>query len=588
MQPFYKRFSVIAGFVVLLIVLAGNCVVLRRQLSVQVQNQAWFSHAKDVLLQITQTESLLKDAETGQRGYLYTGEARYLQPYTDAVAEVGRHLQKLAEMTADNPEQASDVERLRLLAQQKLNELQVTIQMHQSGDAEGARQLVMSNAGLFTMDKIRALVNEMQTEERALESERAATYRHSVQVTVACIYLASLLAAIGAVLLAYFIVREMALREKHASAIKEREEWFRVTLTSIGDGVIATDERGCVTFVNPVAERLTGRTLAWTKGRVVNEVFPIFNELTHQPVDNPVSKVMQLGQVVGLANHTVLQHKDGHLIPIEDSAAPIRDDSGKLVGVVLVFRDATYERKSQDLLRKTEKLAAAARLAATVAHEINNPLEAVGNLIYLAKVRPEVPTAVAQDLQLAEQELERVSHITRQTLGFYRESRSPDTLDVRELVDSVLKLYSSKLTSKNIRLTRDFGDCPSVQGWSGELKQLISNLISNAADAVSMDGTMRVAVACIDSHDGKSVQVKIEDNGPGISPEHLERIFEPFFTTKKDVGTGLGLWVSKAIVERHGGTIQVQSRCDSASHGTVFSIELPCSADWRSQAARAV
>ncbi|MGC2110334.1 MAG: CHASE3 domain-containing protein [Candidatus Korobacteraceae bacterium] len=588
MQPFHKRFSVIAGFSVLLILLALNGFVIRRQLRVQVQNQVWVVHTNEVLLEISQTESLLKDAETGQRGYLYTGEPRYLAPYDLAVAQIETHIQRLAKLTSDNPSQQARIPLLRSLARRKLKELSDTIALYRTGDPDAARALVLSNRGLFTMDKIRTLIDEMQAEEATLNEVRTALYRHSVRLTVACIYLASLLAAAGLILLAYFILREMNLRERHAAQIRQREEWFRVTLTSIGDGVIATDERGNVIFVNPVAERLTGTRLTQANGRPVHEVFPIFNEITHQPVDNPVKKVMELGRIVGLANHTVLKHRDGTLIPIEDSAAPIRDDREKLVGVVLVFRDATYERQSQEVLRKSEKLAAAARLAATVAHEINNPLEAVGNLIYLAKTRPDVPDAVADHLTLAEQELERVSHITRQTLGFYREAKASDTIDVPALLDSVLRLYSNKLRSKNINVVVRAEDCSPLQGWPGELQQLMSNLISNAADAMSTNGTLRVRISCIDSPDGKSVELTVEDDGPGIAPEYLGRIFEPFFTTKKDVGTGLGLWVCRKIAERHGGAIQVRSQCGSASHGTIFTVTLPCSADWRSEAAKAV
>jgi PAS domain S-box-containing protein len=160
-----------------------------------------------------------------------------------------------------------------------------------------------------------------------------------------------------------------------------------VTLSGIGDAVIATDRHGIVTFLNPVAETLTGTSLERAKGQTIEEVFPIFNEATHLPAEDPVKKVLEVGSVVGLANHTALMNADGTLIPIEDTAAPIRDDRGQLIGVVLVFRDATKERKAQEIVRKTEKLAAAARLAASVAHELNNPLEAVTNLIYLAKPR---------------------------------------------------------------------------------------------------------------------------------------------------------------------------------------------------------
>ncbi len=588
MQTFYKRFSVITGFLLLLALLVINCIVIRRELAVQIANQAWAAHSQAVLLQLSETESLLKDAETGQRGYLYTGEPRYLQPYNLAITQVNNHIQKLAELTADNADQLSNVERLGLLAKQKLAELNNTITRYQSGHPDKARALVLTNHGLFTMDRIRAVIREMQQQENGLALARMQAYRRSVRVTVACIYSASIVAALGLILLAYYILREMGLRERHAQQMRQREEWFRVTLTSLGDGVIATDEFGFVTFVNPVAERLTGRSLGQAKGKPVTEIFPIFNEITHESVDNPVQKVMELGQIVGLANHTVLQQPDGTVIPIEDSAAPIHDDRGQLIGVVLVFRDASHERKSQEILRKTEKLAAAARLAATVSHEINNPLEAVGNLIYLAKNRPDVPADVSYDLTLAERELERVSHITRQTLGFYREAKAPTWLDVPGLLDSVLKLYSNKLTSKKITVVREVEECPPVQGWPGELKQVMSNLISNAADAMSADGTLRIHVSCVDYEDGKAVKLLVEDDGPGIAPEHRSRIFEPFFTTKKDVGTGLGLWVAKEIVGRHGGSIEVGCHYGDSSHGTTFTILLPCAADVERSIAEAV
>jgi PAS domain S-box-containing protein len=326
---------------------------------------------------------------------------------------------------------------------------------------------------------------------------------------------------------------------------------------------------------SPLAEQLTGRSLAFAQGKPVEEVFPIFNESTHHTVENPVKKVMELGRIVGLANHTVLQNSDGSFIPIEDSAAPIRDADHKLIGVVLVFRDATFERKSQEVLRRTEKLAAAARLAATVAHEINNPLEAIGNLIYITKGMAGLPAEAAEHLALAEHEVARISHITRQTLGFYRESNLPGQVEIPALVDSVLNIYSNKFKTKNITIQREFGDCPPIRGLAGELKQAVANLISNAADAVSDNGTIRVKLECVETSDGQLVQVLIEDDGPGIGAEHRDRIFEPFFTTKKDVGTGLGLWITKEIIDRHGGSIEVHSRKDKHTTGAIFNVLLP-------------
>jgi signal transduction histidine kinase len=248
--------------------------------------------------------------------------------------------------------------------------------------------------------------------------------------------------------------------------------------------------------------------------------------------------------------------------------------------VVLVFRDVTNERKTQDLLRKSEKLAAAARLSATVAHEINNPLEAVGNLIYLAKGSPGASPEIVKSLSIAEQELERVAHITRQTLGFYRESNEAQRVELQPLIESVLRLYSNKLSSKNIRVEQDFSQCPPMLGVPGELKQVISNLVSNAVDAVSSNGSIRLRTQGVENHNGGRIQLVIEDDGPGIAPENRARIFEPFFTTKKEIGTGLGLWVTKEIIERHGGTITVSSpNGNGPTPGATFVIDLPCNPD---------
>ncbi|MBB5064230.1 CHASE3 domain-containing protein [Granulicella mallensis] len=576
MQVISKRFGVIGGFALMLLLLAINTVTTRHQLAIQLDSQAWVAHSRMVLLELAKTESLLKDAETGQRGFLYTGDPKYLAPYQSAIHEINSHIDRLSQLTADNPQQQARVTTLRQLSNAKLNELAQTIALYRADKTDAAKALVLSDAGLRSMDQIRSLIGEMGREEDSLHTTRAASYRKSVQGTIFSIYLASAVAGLGLIFLAYYILREMDLRQKHARQLLDREEWFRVTLTSLGDAVIATDELGSVTYLNPLAEQLMGTTMPEVVGRTIEDVFPIFNEMTHAPVENPVTRVMELGRIVGLANHTVLQHTDGSLIPIEDSASPIRDRHDQLIGVVLVFRDATQERKTQELLRETEKLTATARLSATVAHEINNPLEAIGNLIYLAKGTPGIPVDAAEHLETAEQELERVSHITKQTLGFYRESKVPERIDLPSLIEYVLKLCANKLRAKNITVLREYEECPHVPGISGELKQAISNLISNAADAVNEDGTIWIRLACVEDTGSSFVRVEIEDDGPGISPEHIDRIFEPFYTTKKDVGTGLGLWVTKEIVDRHGGMIHIHPQSKDGARGAAFKVSLPC------------
>ena len=575
MRSIHKRFGVIGGFVIVLVLLAINTAILRHQLATQVGNQEWFSRSRRVVQELRNTDSLLKDAETGQRGYLYTGKVEYLAPYNLAAAQIDSHLQHLNAEIGDNPAQQTQAADLRVLVHQKLDELAKTISLFQAGDAEGAKALVMSDQGFHVMESIRSLINQMEQEETSVGDLRRTAYQKSIRITVICIYAASGIAALGIMLLAFSIIREMETRERDAAALRRSEQWFRVTLSSIGDGVIATDDQGRVSFLNPIAERLTGTRLEEARGKKIGEVFPIFSEATNNPVDNPVEKVLALGSVVGLANHTVLRHRDGHLLPIEDSAAPITDDSGRLIGVVLVFHDASRERSLQDVLRRTEKLAAAARLAATVSHEINNPLEAIGNLIFLARTNPDAPEKVVSQLQLAEQELARVSHITRQTLGFYRESTSPTSVHIPTLVESVLTLYSNKLQVKQIQVQLALEACPPITGLAGEIQQMVSNIISNAIDAVPISGTLKIDASPVKLAGGDSIRLKIEDDGPGIAPENIKRIFEPFFTTKKDVGTGLGLWVCKEIAERHGGSVQVESKTANGAKGAIFTVLLP-------------
>jgi PAS domain S-box-containing protein len=587
MRPILKKFSVLAGFAVLAIVLIVNGFVTRRQVSIQVSNNYRVIHTRQVLFELEQTESILKDAETGQRGFLYTGDSKYLRPYNDARTQIASHIDSLTRLTSDDPRQQAWIAELRGLVHDKLAELDKTVTLYQAGQRDAARTIVLSDYGLITMTHIRDVVRRMEAEENSLEGDRLAAYQKSVQMTIGSVYLASSLALLGLLLLAYAIVRQMNLREQHATELRAREEWFRVTLTSIGDGVIATDKNGKVTFLNTVAESLIGISLGEARGRDITDVFPIFNEFTGAVTENPVEKVMENGRVVGLANHTVLKHADGRFTPIEDSAAPIRDDDQNLIGVVLVFRDASIERQTQELLRRSEKLSAAARLSATVAHEINNPLEAVGNLIYIAKLSPGASQDVIDQLTLAEHELERVAHITRQTLGFYRESSDPEPTEIAPIVESVLSLYSNKLMAKRITVQRNFQPCPPIMAVAGELRQAVSNLISNAVDAVGSNGTIQLTTQCIEAEG--LIEVIVDDNGPGIAEENIERIFEPFFTTKKDVGTGLGLWVTKEIIERHGGEIVVDSRKESnGSSGASFAIRLPFGHDWSNAAAQPV
>jgi PAS domain S-box-containing protein len=563
MQIFYKRLGVITGFLVLLVLLIVGTITTHRQLELQARSQHQVMHTKQVMAALTTTESSLKDAETGQRGYLLTNNTNYLDDYYAGVSQLPADLEQLSVLVANDPSEVARAQVLGNLVQRKLGELSHTIALAKIGQHEEALAVVNSDNGLRTMNSIREQILQMRRAEDLLDEARDAAHELSRESTLLSLYISCGVGAIGLVLLAYFITHEMTLREQYNEQIQAREEQYRVTLTSLGDGVIATDAKGRVTFLNPIAETLTGMAMAEAQGKSIHDVFPIFNEYTHEAVLNPVDKVMELGHVVGLANHTVLRNAQGALTPIEDSAAPIIDGKGRLLGVVLVFRDATAERKSQEILRKTEKLAAAARLAATVSHEINNPLEAIGNLVYLVKSMPDLPEAALGPLEMTERELERVAHITRQTLGFYRETNVQELVDLVAVIEYVLKLYNNKLQLKNLSIEKLFDDSttiPNIYGKRGELTQAISNLISNAIDAARPDGAIRLVLTSIRLEQDQAkpwAKISIQDNGAGVPEALREKIFEPFFTTKKDVGTGLGLWLTKEIVERHGGTIHI-------------------------------
>ncbi|HWE85397.1 MAG TPA: PAS domain S-box protein [Terracidiphilus sp.] len=885
----------------------------------------------------------ITEAEAGQRGFLLTGENRYLQPYNQAVQELPSDLLTLKELLRGNRRGAQDFDNLNSLAKKKLDELRETIEVRRARGAQAALAIVLSDEGKRTMDSIRALCAQMERDENANQARASANGQAAagiaLLVTVAgslvllfffafglepfaspdprawqrswvLRYGAAILAVVATTLIRaaltplmgpmampftlYFCAVAFAawfggfrpavlstvlsvlagawffaaptrsllvsghddqiamllmvvvgfgmalLSRSQRNAVdravraedSERNERQRseITLASIGDAVIATDGEGRVAFANKVALSLVGWTDGEIAGKPLDEVFRIENEVTRAAVENPVTRVLREGTAVALANHTVLIARDGTEVPIDDSAAPIRDADGEMIGAVLVFRDISVRRTAENLLaaqaaelrrraeimehaqllvrdmddrigywnrgaeqlygytalealgqvshsllktqfpepleavqaqlmstgewdgevthikrdgsriivtshwtlhrdadghpvailevnsdiserkrvedelhrererlglalsagkmgvfevnpientlwwstetyslfgvnppdikptpesfaalihpgdrepfmqywrenighhqpmnhefrilnadgkerwiscrgtpryddsglpiyysglfveiterkgaeqvlRNFEKLSAAARLSAAIAHEINNPLSAVTNLIYLAKEAPGVPGAIVEQLELAEQELERVAHAARQALGFYRESYKAERIDIPELMESVLKVFSSRIAGKKIKIVRGFLECAPVYGVRGEIRQVVSNLLANAIEAVKDGGTISLGTRPVDSGEERAIQFIVADDGHGIAAEHLDHVFEPFFTTKVGTGTGLGLWVAKEIIERHKGQIEVQhAGNDGERCGATFTVKLP-------------
>jgi PAS domain S-box-containing protein len=259
---------------------------------------------------------------------------------------------------------------------------------------------------------------------------------------------------------------------------------------------------------------------------------------------------------------------DGRILWLQVRGRIRRDENGKATWIAGLVIDVTESRMAEQALRRAEKLAAAGRLAATVAHEVNNPLEALVNAIYLAQHAENMQEA-ASHLRLADSELRRMTHIVRQTLGFYRESTLPESTGLLQLVSEVLDLYRSRSLSRGLtlRASSQTEDEVFVTVIAGEIKQVLANLIANAIDATPSGGIVEISMSRLED----SVEIAVADTGCGISEANRKHLFEPFFTTKADVGTGLGLWVSKGIVDKHGGSILVD---DARGKGTTFRVRL--------------
>ncbi len=336
-----------------------------------------------------------------------------------------------------------------------------------------------------------------------------------------------------------------------------------------GDGIYSTRPDGTITSWNRAAEHLYGYTAEEAVGLPVTRLAP---PERRDEVERNLEILNSGGNVASY--RTERMRKDGSRWPVLLTVSSLRNARGQIVGASAIARDISAEKQSEEAVRRSEKLATAGRLAASIAHEINNPLEAVVNLLYLAR---HDSSHAGEYLTLAEQEVGRVAQLAQQTLGFVRDASSPSAMDPAAIMDEILQLYSRKLEGRHIRVTRRYRSICAISGYSGELRQLLANLLVNAVDAMAHGGSLQVRVALgRDWSNGREgVRITVADNGSGIPRNNLRKIFEPFYTTKKDTGTGLGLWVSRGIVQKHGGSIRVRSRTDGRTTGTVFLIFLP-------------
>ncbi len=364
---------------------------------------------------------------------------------------------------------------------------------------------------------------------------------------------------------------EMLLEiQKRDSALQESEEQFRTLADSIPQLAWMGDSDGNLTWYNRRWYEYTGTTPEQMAGWGWQAV--------HDPQVLPaVLKTWRESLSKGEPFQMIfpLRAADGSFRKFLTLASPVRDQKGHIVRWFGTNTDITEQLLAEEALRQTEKLAATGRLAASIAHEINNPLEAVTNLVYLARKQP---LKGEEYLKLADRELDRIAQITKNTLGFYRDSASPSKVNISEVLEEVLALYGRKLQFKRISLKTDFGPDTEIFGYPGEIRQIFANLIANAIEALPVEGKLVVGASSAVSRNGSrqnGVRITFLDTGPGIAPSVRGKIFEPFYTTKKDVGTGLGLWLTIGLVEKHNGSLRVRSSVRPGKTWTAFSVFLP-------------
>ena len=532
--------------------------------------------------------ALVVDEETGLRAYQTTGNEIFLQPYEFArkplLASRDRLREGLRSQGADTAALDAFFTAHARWVGAVAEPMIATIEAGQDTRDPGLNLRAKAQ-----MDGMRAMLSSLvanqQTRRAKAVQHWESELRHTVEALLGSALVVGLLIGSFArnrlhLVSEAFQTTLTALR-RHAQATHESEQRLRTILISLSEAVVVCSLKGGIELMNPAAEQLSGWEQAEAMGQTFDTVFPLQSAESPVAVDSPVNRVCrELRAVVG-TQPFVLSRRDGSEVTVDQSGAPIHERGGKLSGVVLVLRDVTQQRRTQTALIASEKLAVTGRLAATIAHEIHNPLDSVANLLYLMKTGTSAEENEAF-LDTARAELDRATQISRSLLGMYRESRTPVALDVSNLLESVLLLLQHRFAQGRLQIVTHLLQPAMVTGFPVELRQVFTNLLANAAEASPTGGKITVTVVSTFAPQDDSPEVErpgvlvtIEDQGAGISEEIRNQLFQPFFSTKGEAGTGLGLWVSKGIVQKHDGSIELVSHTDSQNHGTAISVFLP-------------
>jgi PAS domain S-box-containing protein len=568
------RSSLIVGYalVAAIVVLVLSGIIGWRAAQSSIAASEAIARNKDTLLNLDRTLSAVRDAESGQRGYLLTDKDSYLQPYNEAVAGLPSRLSQLRASVSGDAASVAQVDRLQDAIAAKMEELAKTIQLQQSKGHAEAMAEVFTDRGVQLMTAVIEQISVLQSQQAKLfESEihQLNAARVRVAVSVFAVRFLTLALLITLVLLVRRETRQVRLSETRLA----------VTLRSIGDAVIATDSEGRVVLLNTVAEELTGWSSARARGAPLERVFRIVDEAHRAPVDSPVAKVMREGRVTGVGNHTLLLRRGGGEVPIEDSAAPIRDNAGVIIGVVLVFRDATSERRMAHALLEADQKKD--EFIAVLAHELRNPLAPILQAVQIARRPLIAPDQLRWSLDVIERQGRAMGHLLDDLLDVSRITRgtveiNKSRVTLREVLEGAVETARPLIEERAHSLLLDVPpQVVTIEADPLRISQVIANLLTNAAKYTNPGGTLRLTVSVEQSN----LTMSVSDNGIGIDPQALPRVFDMFVQVKgplerQEGGLGIGLAVSKKLVELHGGT--VEARSEGLNKGCEFIVRIPC------------
>jgi len=565
---------------VLLVLLAATLIIEVLSLTSSLR---WVDHSDHVIDSSRQAMRYMVEMESSLRGFELTRDPAFVERFRQAKSQLPQSIERLANLTADNQLQRGRLEEIGQLDNGWIRWAEEEIEKR-AHEPPTENELLF---GVRLMDEIRNRQREVTSEEERLLRERSHQATILGRVVLITVVSLSLLLAFVLLILTRRELRSLtATYEEHLKAEAERtrelqqsREFLRITLDSLAEGVIATGPKAEVTFINPAAQHLMRcEDVSEILGRPLGEALYIVDEGTRARLSDPIKELVRPDAPTPVVDHLAMVPRAGAEFPIELSAAPMLNEAGKLSGAVIVFRDIAQRRQTEETLRTSERLNQAGRLSATIAHEIRNPLDTVTNLVYLLQHDSNSTAVTRQYLEMASDELARITQITGQLLTFHREARYPLEVCLAEVIESVLTLYGPQLRNADIEVDKRIQTHAYVRGFPGELRQVFSNLVGNAIDAMPHGGRLILSVRAA-SRPGdpsrKGIRTTIIDTGLGIPLGVKRNLFAPFYTTKGEKGTGLGLWVSRGIVEKHEGTIHVVSTVREGRAGTAFSVFLP-------------